>query len=94
VLADLARVFSAKAGQVYLEGLKNGGHDVNDGKRGSKGKRGLSPADLVEQATLVITTEHFAAGLAFVADVIQSDVPDALKKGTVRRHRQPRGARH
>jgi len=93
VLADLARVFSAKAGQAYLEGLKGGGHDGNDGRRGSKGKRGLSPADLVEQATLVITTEHFAAGLAFVADVIQSDVPDALKKGAARRHRSPRRVR-
>ena len=86
MLADLARVFSPKAAKVTLERLaKSGADEDGPGKKGKKSKRHLSPAEVTEKMTMEITTDDFAPGLAFVAEVIQQDVPDSLKSGTATR---------
>ena len=81
-MADLARTFSAKAGKRTLSilGVREDGAPV---KKAKKGMRTLSPEEVIDQLTMEITTDEFAPALAFVAEIMQQDLPEGFKASTV-----------
>ena len=93
MLADLARVFSTKAGRVTAERLsKHGAAPVDGegnaaGKRGGRGgagsKRSLSVEQITDQVAREISTDDFSVALNFVVCLaMEVDTTDAIKRRT------------